>query len=196
MQIRRLIHIGFVFFKISNSNLFVYYAIAGAQWLSGRVLDSRPRGSGFEPHQHHCVVSLSKNFNPSLVLVQPRMTRSFITERLLMERKESNQTNKANKCQKMSGFLKANTCMIWYFKYTTAFEVQFTGFKCWNIFKGDISRFFIFHCKFLLYVGFYVFIKNPDHFPQCSVKKWVKSSFSFKLVRFVNKISTRLLPLN
>ena len=32
----------------------------GAQWLSGRVLDSRLRGRGFEPHRHHCVVSLSK----------------------------------------------------------------------------------------------------------------------------------------
>ena len=31
-----------------------------AQWLSGRVLDSRPRGRGFEPHWRHCVVSLSK----------------------------------------------------------------------------------------------------------------------------------------
>ena len=40
-----------------------------------------------------CVVSLSKNINPSLVLVQPRKTRPFITERLLMGRKESNQTN-------------------------------------------------------------------------------------------------------
>ena len=49
---------------------------------------------GFEPHRHHCVVSLSKNINPSLVLVQPRKTRPFITERLLMGRKESNQTNK------------------------------------------------------------------------------------------------------
>ena len=64
----------------------------GAQWLSGRVLDSRQRGSGFEPHRRHCVVSLSKNINPSLVLVQPRKTRPFITERLLMGRKESNQT--------------------------------------------------------------------------------------------------------
>ena len=60
--------------------------------LSGRVLDSRPRGHGFEPHRRHCVVSLSKNINPSLVLVQPRKTRPFITERLLMGRKESNQT--------------------------------------------------------------------------------------------------------
>ena len=66
----------------------------GAQWLSGRVLDSRPRGRGFEPHRRHCVVSLSKNINPSLGLVQPTNTRPFITEKLLMGRKESNQINK------------------------------------------------------------------------------------------------------
>ena len=66
----------------------------GVQWLSGRVLDSRPKGRGLEPHPRHCVVSLSKNINPSLVLVHPRKTRPFITERLLMGRKESNQTNK------------------------------------------------------------------------------------------------------
>ena len=66
----------------------------GAQWLSGRVLDSGPKGRGFEPYRRHCVVSLSKNINPSLVLVQIRKTRPFITERLLMGRKESNQTNK------------------------------------------------------------------------------------------------------
>ena len=58
------------------------------------MLDSRPRGLGFKPHRRHCVVSLSKNINPSLVLVQPRKTRPYITERLLMGRKESNQTNK------------------------------------------------------------------------------------------------------
>ena len=34
--------------------------------------------------------------NPSLVLSQPRKIRSYITERLLMGRKESNQTNKTN----------------------------------------------------------------------------------------------------
>ena len=47
-----------------------------------------------EPHQRHCVVSLSKNINPSLVLIQPRKTRPFITERLLMGRKESNKQTK------------------------------------------------------------------------------------------------------
>ena len=68
----------------------------GTQWLSGRVLDSRRRGRGFKPHRHHCLVTLSKNINPSLVLVQPRKTHPFITERLLMGRKESNQTSKNN----------------------------------------------------------------------------------------------------
>ena len=35
--------------------------------LSGRVLDSRLRGCGFEPHQRHCVVSLSKTLYPLLI---------------------------------------------------------------------------------------------------------------------------------
>ena len=34
---------------------------SGAQWLSGRVLDSRPRGHGVEPHRHHCVVVLEQD---------------------------------------------------------------------------------------------------------------------------------------
>ena len=33
----------------------------GAQWLSGRVLDSRPKGRGFEPHRRHCVVVLDQD---------------------------------------------------------------------------------------------------------------------------------------
>ena len=65
-----------------------------AQWLSGRGVDSRPRGRGFEPHRRHCVVSLSKNTYPSLVLVQPRKIRPFMPKRLLMGRKESNQIKK------------------------------------------------------------------------------------------------------
>ena len=83
-----------VFLKVVSRS---YEQGEGAQWLSGRVLDSRPKGRGFEPHRSHCVVSLSKNINPSLVLVQPRKTRLFIIERLLMERKESNQTNKTKR---------------------------------------------------------------------------------------------------
>ena len=59
-----------------------------AQWLSASL---EMRGSEFEPHQRHCLVSLSKNIYPSLVLVQPRKTHPFITERLLMGCKESNK---------------------------------------------------------------------------------------------------------
>ena len=81
--------------SITTIAILTFYARnEGAQWLSGRVLDLRPRGPGFEPHRCHCLVSLSKNINPSLVLVQPRKTCPFITERLLMRCKESNQTNK------------------------------------------------------------------------------------------------------
>ena len=61
---------------------------------SGRVLDLRPQ---VRASPASCVVSLSKNSNPSLVLVQPRKTRPFITERLLMGQKELNQTNKNRK---------------------------------------------------------------------------------------------------
>ena len=47
------IHWLFNFISLNKSSL-------GVQWLSGRVLDLRPRGRGFLPHQRHCVVSLSK----------------------------------------------------------------------------------------------------------------------------------------
>ena len=47
-------------------HFFVSSQLMGARWVSGRV---------FEPHQRHCVMSLNKNINPSLVLVQPRKIR-------------------------------------------------------------------------------------------------------------------------
>ena len=42
-------------FFISSSSF------VGAQWLSGRVLDLRPRGRGFEIHWRHCVVDLEQD---------------------------------------------------------------------------------------------------------------------------------------
>ena len=90
-------------FKHNIDTEYALKELMGAQWLSGRVLDSRPKGRGFEPHRRHCVLSLSKNINPSLVLVQPWKTRPFITERLLMGRKESNQTyRQTNKLKELS----------------------------------------------------------------------------------------------
>ena len=55
--------------------------LEGGQWLSGRVLDSRQKGCGFEPHWRHCVVVLEQDtFIRSLVLVQPRKTRPCLTD--------------------------------------------------------------------------------------------------------------------
>ena len=43
------------------SYLSDYKNDAGAQWLSGRVIDSRPRGPGFKRHRRHCVVVLEQD---------------------------------------------------------------------------------------------------------------------------------------
>ena len=49
--------------KYSKFNFAPFYfnKEVGVQWLSGRVLDSRPRGHRFEPHQRHCVVVLEQD---------------------------------------------------------------------------------------------------------------------------------------
>ena len=46
----------------SDGNFIVDHGkIWGAQWLSGRVLDSKPKCCGFEPHRRHCVVVLEQD---------------------------------------------------------------------------------------------------------------------------------------
>ena len=62
-----MIGLGFLYFLrlhlfIDIVNILHYgFLIMGAQWLSGNVLDSRPRGSGLEPHRCHCVVVLEQD---------------------------------------------------------------------------------------------------------------------------------------
>ena len=41
--------------------MFLFVCLMGAQWLSGGVLDSKPRGRGFEPHRRLCVVVLEQD---------------------------------------------------------------------------------------------------------------------------------------
>ena len=65
----------------------------GAQWPSGRVHDSIEGPVQASPASLRCG-PWAKHIYPSLVLVQPRKTHPCLTERLLMVRKESNQTNK------------------------------------------------------------------------------------------------------
>ena len=67
---------------------------------SGSVIECLTRDREAAGSSLTCVTalwSLNKTNYPSLVLVQPRKTRPYLTERLLMERKESNQTNNQNK---------------------------------------------------------------------------------------------------
>ena len=47
--------------RIINYDRISTNELKGAQWLSGRVLDSRPKGRGFEPHRRHCVVVLEQD---------------------------------------------------------------------------------------------------------------------------------------
>ena len=37
------------------------HLLNGAQWLSGRLLDSRPRGRGLKPQRLHCAVVLEQD---------------------------------------------------------------------------------------------------------------------------------------
>ena len=47
--------------KFGIPNLKNVNGSAVAQWLSGRELNSRPKGRGFEPHRRHCVVILEQD---------------------------------------------------------------------------------------------------------------------------------------
>ena len=82
--------------------------VKGAQWLSGRVLDSRPKGCGFKPRRVTALCPCrARHINPNLVLVQPRKTHPFILERLLMGCKESNKQIKHNLTTTMADSLTA-----------------------------------------------------------------------------------------
>ena len=57
-----------LYLSINMQYVFIIHLSERAQWHSGRVLDSRPRGHGFEPHRRYCVVVLEQDTqeDPSL----------------------------------------------------------------------------------------------------------------------------------
>ena len=91
-------------FSISDNQWALKHFLCSSQLnnlgeCSGTVVECLTRDRGASGSSLSCVtyvVSLSKNINPSLVLVKPRKTRPFMIERLLKGRKESNNTNKSN----------------------------------------------------------------------------------------------------
>ena len=64
---------------IEFETVFCILLFMGAQWLSGRVLDSQAQAS---PASLSCVLE-QDTFYTCLVLVQPRKTRPNVTARLL-----------------------------------------------------------------------------------------------------------------
>ena len=73
---------------------------------------------------------LSKNINPSLVLVQPRKNRPYLTERLLMGRKESNQTKTKQTTFVVIGAVRVNDRGFIFFRYREDISVCRTEEKC------------------------------------------------------------------
>ena len=83
-------------FRNSSFMIKTSYGSAAAQWKSAWLETAEPRVQA-SPVSLRCG-PWAIHINPSLVLVQPqRKTRPCLTERLLMGRKESNQTNKDRK---------------------------------------------------------------------------------------------------
>ena len=84
------------------------------------------------PASLRCV--LKSDINPRLVLVQPRKTCPFITERLLMGRKESNQTNNCGNCTNYETCAKLD-------RFHARFQkVLSEGVQCFLFFLVDKGR--------------------------------------------------------
>ena len=62
LERKELKHISLVNFSIIFiQNHYSYKNNEGAQWLSGRVPNSRPKGRGFKPHHRYCIVVLEQD---------------------------------------------------------------------------------------------------------------------------------------
>ena len=57
--------------------------LQGAQWLSGRVLDSRPRAAGSSLTSDTVLCHWARHIYPCSLLVQPRKTRPDITAKIV-----------------------------------------------------------------------------------------------------------------
>ena len=80
-----------LFISLQIGSLFKL--VMGAQWLSGRVLDTRLRGCSFEPHRCHCVMSLSKTHESLLSTGSTQGDLPNITEKLSTGTEKIKQTN-------------------------------------------------------------------------------------------------------
>ena len=80
----------------------------------------------------------ARHINPSLVLVQPRKIGPFITERLLMGRKESNQTNKNLVIAHFMYLLGQDTTIYIYITILVLTNFTSLYFSSWHIYRISI----------------------------------------------------------
>ena len=95
----RLRATGLRFFQVCHCaklNKIVEATLPVNPYDDSKVTLRRPHGNGDLDIVRTSYTRRKANVTEALVLVQPRKTRPFITERLLMGRRESNQTNKNN----------------------------------------------------------------------------------------------------
>ena len=82
----------------------VHILLIGAQWLSGRVLDLRPKSRGFEPHRRHCIVVLEQD---TFILAWYWLNPGRPVP-VLMGLTESNQTKHVVNCSAHFSLVKIN----------------------------------------------------------------------------------------
>ena len=117
---------------------------AVAQWLSAWCETEGPRVRA-SPASLRCG-PWARHIYPSLVLVRPRKTRPYITERLLMGRKESNQTNKQkNRLHETVLLSTQNICSNWSIKKICNFTLKVFAninvdfiWDCWIRFSANL----------------------------------------------------------
>ena len=78
-------HIRTINLQMLPSAFFSLNTNMGARWRSGKLSDSESRGSEFDPHRRHRVVSLSQTHSLHTVLGKPRKSwlPPDMTEKLL-----------------------------------------------------------------------------------------------------------------
>ena len=136
----------------------------GVQWLSCRVLDSRPRAAGSSLTSVTALWSLSKTHLSWLSTGSTQETRPCLTERLLMGRKESNQTNK--QCYQKN----FSKCICIFFAVTVMGNVQ----KCFIYIHSFCTpliytvRFYFF--VFLAYLSHWLIVSYCDRW-MCVVRR-------------------------
>ena len=146
-----------------------------------------PRAVGSSLTGVTALCAWARHINPSLVLVQPRKTRPYITERLFMGRnKESNKQRNNAEPDEMPPYAEFHLGLHCLPKYL------FTGIQDWNLWYPGLKGFnSLIHIKAFWHVMFLKILWKMEHLLQkskCSIFhnifKSIKNLTNFFLIFF------------